>query len=66
MMKELMDTGTRHMNQDIRREFGCNGTMINDEEAGEVMQLQGDHWKEVGDFDVGGELKLHGAWVLQV
>ncbi|KAL6880911.1 translation initiation factor SUI1 [Trichoderma longibrachiatum] len=34
----------------FRKEFACNGNKVNDEKAGEVIQLQGDQRKKVLDF----------------
>ncbi|KAK4077374.1 uncharacterized protein Triagg1_3706 [Trichoderma aggressivum f. europaeum] len=34
----------------FRKEFACNGNKVNDEKAGEVIQLQGDQRKKVMDF----------------
>jgi translation initiation factor 1 len=53
----------------IKKKFACNGTIVNDSEMGEVIQLQGDQRKEVQKFLIdkkeGLELddktiKLHG------
>ena len=47
-------------------EYCCNGTVIEDEEAGKVLQLQGDQRKNVSAFLLGNELckkdqiKVHG------
>ncbi|KAF2453116.1 translation initiation factor SUI1 [Lineolata rhizophorae] len=34
----------------IKKKFACNGTIVNDSEMGEVIQLQGDQRKDVHDF----------------
>lgn len=34
----------------IKKEFACNGTIVNDSEMGEVIQLQGDQRKNVQEF----------------
>ncbi|CAF4970848.1 unnamed protein product, partial [Rotaria sp. Silwood1] len=34
----------------MRKKFACNGTIVEDEEYGEVIQLQGDHRTKVGEF----------------
>lgn len=50
----------------FKKEFGCNGTIVNDEELGDVIQLQGDQRKGVFDFLISSniaeekELKMHG------
>ncbi|KAH7112905.1 protein translation factor SUI1 [Dendryphion nanum] len=53
----------------IKKKFACNGTVVEDETMGEVIQLQGDQRKDVQDFLVdkkGGlgldnkTIKVHG------
>ena len=52
----------------IYRQFACNGTIVQDEKAGDVIQLQGDQRNAVKDFliDQGGlemdpkTIKVHG------
>lgn len=34
----------------IKKKFACNGTIVNDSEMGEVIQLQGDQRKDVQEF----------------
>jgi len=34
----------------IKKQFACNGTIVNDEKAGDVIQLQGDQRNVVKDF----------------
>jgi len=34
----------------IKKKFACNGTVVADNEMGEVIQLQGDQRKDVQDF----------------
>jgi translation initiation factor 1 len=34
----------------IKKQFACNGTIVNDEKAGGVIQLQGDQRNAVKDF----------------
>ncbi|KAF2105131.1 eukaryotic translation initiation factor SUI1 [Rhizodiscina lignyota] len=34
----------------IKKKFACNGTIVNDEKMGEVIQLQGDQRKDVEKF----------------
>lgn len=47
-------------------EYCCNGTVIEDEELGKVLQLQGDQRKNVSAFLLGNQLckkdqiKVHG------
>ena len=34
----------------IKKKFACNGTIVSDNEMGEVIQLQGDQRKDVQEF----------------
>jgi translation initiation factor 1 len=34
----------------IKKQFACNGTIVADDEMGEVIQLQGDQRKDVQEF----------------
>jgi len=49
----------------VKKEFACNGTII-DDEAGQVIQLQGDQRKQLKGFLVneleinGDDIKVHG------
>jgi len=49
-----------------KKEFACNGTVVEHPEYGEVLQLQGDQRKRIGEFlvKVGlckeEQLKVHG------
>ena len=42
----------------IKKQFACNGTIVNDEKAGGVIQLQGDQRNVVKDFLVDKEKGL--------
>ncbi|KAI9660845.1 MAG: Eukaryotic translation initiation factor eIF-1 [Trizodia sp. TS-e1964] len=52
----------------IKKKFACNGTIVNDTEMGEVIQLQGDQRKDVQEFLVDKDgleldaktIKVHG------
>lgn len=50
----------------LKKEYCCNGTVIEDEESGKVLQLQGDQRKNVSLFLLSNELckkdqiKVHG------
>jgi len=52
----------------IKKQFACNGTIVNDEKAGDVIQLQGDQRNAVKDFLVDKDgldidpktIKVHG------
>lgn len=34
----------------FKKEFACNGNIVEDEESGEVIQLQGDHRQKVAQI----------------
>ncbi|CED84275.1 Translation initiation factor 1 (eIF-1/SUI1) [Phaffia rhodozyma] len=40
----------------FKKEFACNGTVVEDEEAGQVIQLQGDQRLKIRQFLVESEL----------
>ncbi|KDN36094.1 translation initiation factor SU [Tilletiaria anomala UBC 951] len=50
----------------FKKEFACNGTVVDDEESGQVIQLQGDQRQKISVFladEVGipkQEIKVHG------
>eukprot|EP00160_Parvularia_atlantis_P002488 Unigene1205_Nuclearia_a/m.3852 Unigene1205_Nuclearia_a/g.3852 ORF Unigene1205_Nuclearia_a/g.3852 Unigene1205_Nuclearia_a/m.3852 type:complete len:113 (-) Unigene1205_Nuclearia_a:183-521(-) len=50
----------------FKKDFCCNGTIVDHKEWGEVIQLQGDHRTRVGDMLVNEEVvkkemvKIHG------
>lgn len=50
----------------LKKEFCCNGTVVDDTELGQVIQLQGDQRKNVQDFLIKEKLvkkdqiKIHG------
>lgn len=52
--------------RDLKRELCCNGIVVEDEELGKIIQLQGDHRKSVGAFLVKAgmarkeNVKIHG------
>ncbi|PHT65464.1 Protein translation factor SUI1 -like protein [Capsicum annuum] len=46
------------INKDLKKEFCCNGNVVQDNGLGEVIQLQGDQRKNVSHFLViGGVVK---------
>ena len=51
----------------MRKTFSTNGTILHDEEVGDVIQLQGDRRRDAFDFLTkynicrGEEIKVHGA-----
>ncbi|KAL4197911.1 hypothetical protein AMTRI_Chr04g253490 [Amborella trichopoda] len=52
--------------KDFKKEFCCNGTVVQDKELGQVIQLQGDQRKNVSNFLVQAgivkkdNIKIHG------
>ncbi|TPX43174.1 hypothetical protein SeMB42_g04744 [Synchytrium endobioticum] len=50
----------------FKKEFACNGTIVQDEEWGEIIQLQGDQRLKIQQFLIQGEfvskdkIKIHG------
>ena len=52
--------------QHFKRNFCCNGSIVEDEAAGKVLQLQGDQRKVVAEFLIGEKIctkeqvKIHG------
>ncbi|KAJ3027932.1 Eukaryotic translation initiation factor eIF-1 [Rhizophlyctis rosea] len=50
----------------FKKEFACNGTIVQDEDLGEVIQLQGDHRLKIQQFLSGegivskDKIKIHG------
>ncbi|XP_052179168.1 protein translation factor SUI1 homolog 2 [Diospyros lotus] len=52
--------------KDLKKEFCCNGTVVQDPELGKVIQLQGDQRKNVSTFLVQAgivkkdNIKIHG------
>lgn len=50
----------------VKKEFACNGTIVEHPEYGEIIQLQGDQRTKIGDFlkKVGlareDQIKVHG------
>lgn len=56
--------------KDLKKEFCCNGTVVQDPELGQVIQLQGDQRKNVSTFLVQAgivkkeHIKIHGFWAV--
>ncbi|XP_058220073.1 protein translation factor SUI1 homolog isoform X3 [Rhododendron vialii] len=52
--------------KDLKKEFCCNGTVVQHKELGKVIQLQGDQRKKVSNFLVQAgiakkdQIKMHG------
>ena len=56
---------SRRLTTNFVQEFACNGTLVDDEEAGQVIQLQGDQRLKISTFlvDEGlpkATIKVHG------
>ncbi|KAM7530769.1 hypothetical protein LguiB_034179 [Lonicera macranthoides] len=49
--------------KDLKKEFCCNGTVVQDPELGQVIQLQGDQRKNVSTFLV--QVILSGAGIVK-
>ncbi|KAK4723374.1 hypothetical protein R3W88_026153 [Solanum pinnatisectum] len=67
MMEGLMkDFSYEKILKDLKKEYCCNGTIIQDKELGKVIQLQGDQRKNVSQFLVKADIvnkeqiKVHG------
>ena len=60
------DLDMKKINRYFKKTWNCNGAVIDDEEHGSVIQLQGDHRKAVADFlqregiADKKEIKIHG------
>ena len=54
--------------KDLKKDFCCNGTVVQDKELGKIIQLQGDQRKNVSHFLVQAglvrkdQVKIHGFW----
>lgn len=52
--------------KDLKKEFCCNGNVVQDKELGKVIQLQGDQRKNVSQFLINAglvnkdQIKIHG------
>jgi translation initiation factor 1 len=49
----------------FKKEYACNGTIIQDKDMGEVIQLQGDHRTKVMDFLTDKDKDKMGKYALQ-
>ncbi|MEU7137123.1 SUI1 family translation initiation factor [Streptomyces sp. NPDC046261] len=51
----------------LKKQFDCNGTIVETAEGEQVVQLQGDHREKLGEFLIEGgfakkgEVKVHGT-----
>lgn len=54
--------------KDLKKEFCCNGNVVQDKELGKIIQLQGDQRKNASQFLVQAglvkkdQIKIHGFW----
>lgn len=61
-----IDIDRKRLLKAFKKEFACNGTVIDDEEAGQVIQLQGDQRLKIQQFLATEEIvpkdkiKIHG------
>ncbi|KOM40760.1 hypothetical protein LR48_Vigan04g095800 [Vigna angularis] len=52
--------------KDLKKEFCCNGNVVQDKELGKIIQLQGDQRKNVSHFLIQAglvrkdQIKIHG------
>eukprot|EP00656_Telonema_subtile_P005695 TRINITY_DN125_c0_g1_i1.p1 TRINITY_DN125_c0_g1~~TRINITY_DN125_c0_g1_i1.p1 ORF type:complete len:131 (+),score=34.99 TRINITY_DN125_c0_g1_i1:132-524(+) len=62
----LDDLDIKRILKAVKKTFNCNGTIVKDDNGGEVMQLQGDQRKNIFDFLTNekicepAEIKIHG------
>ncbi|GKV38816.1 hypothetical protein SLEP1_g46685 [Rubroshorea leprosula] len=60
------DVGFEKLLKDLKKEFCCNGNVVNDKALGKIIQLQGDQRKKVSQFLVNkglaqkDHIKIHG------
>lgn len=50
--------------KDVKKEFCCNGNVVQDKELGKVIQLQGDQRKNVSNFLI--KVSLHASFLLSL
>ncbi|KAJ1566513.1 Eukaryotic translation initiation factor eIF-1, partial [Nowakowskiella sp. JEL0078] len=50
------DLDPKRILKSFKKDFACNGTIVQDEELGEVIQLQGDHRTKVHQFLIDYEI----------
>lgn len=64
--RHLAEYDQKKLLKAFKKEFACNGTIVDDEELGQVIQLQGDQRQKVAAFIVQEgitsktEVKVHG------
>merc|ERR1712159_218443 len=60
------DLDVKRILKAIKKSYNCNGTIVHDDQGGDVMQLQGDQRKNIFDFLTiekiceAAEIKIHG------
>ena len=64
--RHLAEYDQKKLLKAFKKEFACNGTIVDDEELGQVIQLQGDQRQKVAAFIVQEgitpktDVKVHG------
>ncbi|KAI8973715.1 translation initiation factor SUI1 [Mycotypha africana] len=57
---------TKRLLKAVKKAFACNGTVVEDEEHGEIIQMQGDQRQKMAEFLVSegiakkSDIKVHG------
>lgn len=64
-MSDIKHATSRELSADLRVPAACNGTIIQDKDMGEVIQLQGDHRTKVMDFLTDKDKDKMGKYALQ-
>ena len=60
------EINSKRLLKEVKKQFACNGTVVDDEEHGEIIQLQGDQRLKMGEFLVNegiakkSAIKIHG------
>jgi translation initiation factor 1 len=66
LLIERNDLDQKRILKAFKKEFACNGHVVQDDDSGEVIQLQGDHRAKILGFLVENEItsrdkvKVHG------
>ena len=60
------EINSKRLLKEVKKQFACNGTVVDDEEHGEIIQLQGDQRLKMDEFLVNegiakkSAIKIHG------
>ncbi|CAO3691283.1 unnamed protein product [Rhizopus microsporus] len=60
------EINSKRLLKEVKKQFACNGTVVDDEEHGEIIQLQGDQRLKMAEFLVNegiakkSAIKIHG------